>query len=40
MNVQERILQNQLEAYIAEQPETGGNSRIERLERRKASTAP
>src|SRR5690606_36970932 len=33
MNVQERILQNQLEAYIAEQPETGGNSRIESLER-------
>ena len=33
MNVQERILQNQLEAYLAEQPETGGNSRIESLER-------
>ncbi len=33
MNVQEQILRNQLEAYLAERPEAGADSRIETLTR-------
>lgn len=33
MNVQEQILKNQLEAYLAEQPETGSHARVEALTR-------